>query len=64
MKNSEVAPILLFNEADAVLGIRQQGAQQAVGKILSGEEPSLAKMRLYAVAKLIDNKSTHRKMGY
>ena len=30
---SEPAPILLFNEADAVLGIRQEGAQRAVEKM-------------------------------
>ena len=29
----KVAPILLFNEADAVLGIRQEGAQKAVDKM-------------------------------
>ena len=29
----EVAPILLFNEADAVLGIRQEGAQRSVDKM-------------------------------
>jgi SpoVK/Ycf46/Vps4 family AAA+-type ATPase len=33
VKKSEVAPILLFNEADAVLGIRQEGAQRAVDKM-------------------------------
>lgn len=30
---SEPAPILLFNEADAVFGIRQEGAQRAVEKM-------------------------------
>jgi len=30
---SEKAPILLFNEADAVLGIRMEGAQSAVNKM-------------------------------
>ena len=33
VKKSDVAPILLFNEADAVLGIRQEGAQKAVDKM-------------------------------
>ena len=33
VKQSERAPILLFNEADAVLGIRQQGAERAVDKM-------------------------------
>lgn len=33
VKQSERAPILLFNEADAVLGIRQEGAQHAVDKM-------------------------------
>jgi SpoVK/Ycf46/Vps4 family AAA+-type ATPase len=33
VKEKEVAPILLFNEADAVLGIRQEGAQRAVDKM-------------------------------
>ncbi|MDE5574163.1 MAG: ATP-binding protein [Bacteroidales bacterium] len=32
-KNSKVAPILLFNEADAVLGVRQEGAAHAVDKM-------------------------------
>ena len=31
--NAELAPILLFNEADAVLGIRMEGAQTAVNKM-------------------------------
>ena len=31
--NAELAPILLFNEADAVLGIRMEGAQNAVNKM-------------------------------
>ena len=30
---SSVAPILLFNEADAIIGIRKQGAQNAVDKM-------------------------------
>ena len=33
VKKSDIAPILLFNEADAVLGIRQEGAQRAVDKM-------------------------------
>ena len=33
VKEKELAPILLFNEADAVLGIRQEGAQRAVDKM-------------------------------
>ena len=33
VREKEVAPILLFNEADAVLGIRQEGAQRAVDKM-------------------------------
>ena len=33
VKLCERAPILLFNEADAVLGIRQEGAQRAVDKM-------------------------------
>lgn len=32
-KNSETAPILLFNEADAVLGVRMEGASRAVDKM-------------------------------
>lgn len=32
-KNSKLAPILLFNEADAVLGVRMEGASQAVDKM-------------------------------
>ena len=32
-KNSELAPILLFNEADAVLGVRMEGASRAVDKM-------------------------------
>ena len=31
--NSELAPILLFNEADAVLGVRMEGAARAVDKM-------------------------------
>jgi SpoVK/Ycf46/Vps4 family AAA+-type ATPase len=33
VKKNDVAPILLFNEADAVLGIRQEGAQRADDKM-------------------------------
>lgn len=32
-KNAELAPILLFNEADAVLGVRMEGAARAVDKM-------------------------------
>lgn len=32
-KNSTLAPILLFNEADAVLGVRMEGASRAVDKM-------------------------------
>lgn len=32
-KNATVAPILLFNEADAVLGVRQAGVERAVDKM-------------------------------
>ena len=32
-KNSDIAPILLFNEADAVLGVRMEGAARAVDKM-------------------------------
>lgn len=32
-QNSQVAPILLFNEADAVLGVRMEGAARAVDKM-------------------------------
>ena len=32
-KNSDLAPILLFNEADAVLGTRMEGASRAVDKM-------------------------------
>lgn len=32
-QNSPVAPILLFNEADAVLGVRLEGASNAVDKM-------------------------------
>lgn len=33
MKNSETAPILLFNEADTIFGIRMSGAERAVDKM-------------------------------
>ena len=33
VQRSEIAPILLFNEADGILGIRQEGAQRAVDKM-------------------------------
>ena len=33
VKRKEVAPILLFNEADAIIGIRKNGAQNAVDKM-------------------------------
>ncbi len=32
-KNSPLAPILLFNEADGLLGVRMQGAQQSADKM-------------------------------
>lgn len=32
-KSSDLAPILLFNEADAVLGVRMEGASRAVDKM-------------------------------
>lgn len=32
-RNSSLAPILLFNEADAVLGVRMEGASRAVDKM-------------------------------
>ena len=32
-KNAQLAPILLFNEADAVLGVRMEGASRAVDKM-------------------------------
>lgn len=33
VQRSDLAPILLFNEADGILGIRQEGAQHAVDKM-------------------------------
>ena len=33
VEESELAPILLFNEADAIFGIRQEGAEKAVEKL-------------------------------
>ena len=48
VKDKEVAPILLFNEADAVLGIRQEGAQKAVDKM----ENSIQNIILEEIEKL------------
>lgn len=48
VKEKEVAPILLFNEADAVLGIRQEGAQKAVDKM----ENSIQNIILEEIEKL------------
>jgi SpoVK/Ycf46/Vps4 family AAA+-type ATPase len=33
VKRAKLSPILLFNEADAIIGIRQEGAQRAVDKM-------------------------------
>ncbi len=33
VKESDIAPILLFNEADAIFGIRREGAESAVDKM-------------------------------
>ena len=33
MREGGIVPILLFNEADAIFGIRQQGAERAVDKM-------------------------------
>ena len=33
VKECAIAPILLFNEADAIIGIRQEGAERAVDKM-------------------------------
>ena len=33
VNNSEITPILLFNEADAIIGKRQEGAERAVDKM-------------------------------
>ena len=33
VKRSKMAPILLFNEADAIIGKRQEGAESAVEKM-------------------------------
>jgi len=33
VKRNKIAPILLFNEADGIIGIRQEGAQRAVEKM-------------------------------
>lgn len=37
-RDTTPAPILLFNEADAVLGVRMESASRAVNAILSGNE--------------------------
>lgn len=37
-RDTTLAPILLFNEADAVLGVRMESASRAVNAILSGNE--------------------------
>lgn len=47
-KNAELAPILLFNEADAVLGTRMEGASRAVDKM----ENSLQNIILQEMEKL------------
>ena len=33
VKNSELAPIMLFNEADAIFGVRKKGAEDSVDKM-------------------------------
>lgn len=48
VRQSDNAPILLFNEADAVLGIRQEGATRAVDKM----ENSLQNIILQEMEKL------------
>ena len=48
VEESEVAPILLFNEADAIFGIRQEGAERAVDKM----ENSLQNIILQEMEKL------------
>jgi len=48
IKDFEIAPILLFNEADAIFGIRQEGAQRAVDKM----ENSLQNIILQEMEKL------------
>jgi SpoVK/Ycf46/Vps4 family AAA+-type ATPase len=47
-RGPEKAPILLFNEADQVLGIRQEGAQRAVDKM----ENSIQNIILEEIEKL------------
>lgn len=44
----DITPILLFNEADAIFGIRQEGAQRAVDKM----ENSLQNILLQEMEKL------------
>jgi len=48
VKESEIAPILMFNEADAIFGIRQEGAERAVDKM----ENSLQNIILQEMEKL------------
>ena len=48
VKTMDIAPILLFNEADAIFGIRQEGAQRAVDKM----ENSLQNILLQEMEKL------------
>ena len=48
-KNSKKAPILLFNEADAVLGTRMEGASRAVDKM----ENSIQNIILQEMEKLV-----------
>ena len=48
VQTMDVAPILLFNEADAIFGIRQEGAQRAVDKM----ENSLQNILLQEIEKL------------
>ena len=48
VQTMDVAPILLFNEADAIFGIRQEGAQRAVDKM----ENSLQNILLQEMEKL------------
>ena len=48
VQTMDIAPILLFNEADAIFGIRQEGAQRAVDKM----ENSLQNILLQEMEKL------------
>jgi len=48
VNESEIAPILMFNEADAIFGIRQEGAERAVDKM----ENSLQNIILQEMEKL------------